>query len=280
MKVIRRGKLCLMLIVLMSMGIFSASAFGEDHTCNNITFDKEWNPSDTPPTATGNYYLTGDVTLTGTWTTPNGTTRLCLNGHKISSSGSYTISVAQNSTLYIYDCQDSGSIENTGTGNAIYAGKSGSTLVIDVGANTKITSTGSNAVYTYASNVTLTIHNGQFEGKDQALLTGSSTSVTIEGGTFTGNTYGAWIRSSGAIEIKGGTFTGNTEGLFYNSSQTNFISGGTFSSEPNAEWLKNGHAALNGTPHQMETAHHISLMIPLRSLILSPLSSSTPSSGW
>jgi hypothetical protein len=51
------------------------------HTHDGITF-QPWTSTTGLPTEAGNYYLTGNVTLTKTWTVP-GTVKLCLNGYGI-----------------------------------------------------------------------------------------------------------------------------------------------------------------------------------------------------
>lgn len=57
------------------------------------------------PTEAGSYYLTGDITLAGTWTVPEGTTSLCLNGHVIYATGvsDNAIEVPQDAKLNLYD---------------------------------------------------------------------------------------------------------------------------------------------------------------------------------
>ena len=68
--------------------ITDAAAPAEEHKHNGVTFTA-WTATDSLPTDVGNYYLTENVTLTETWTVPNGTTSLCLNGKTISASGNY-----------------------------------------------------------------------------------------------------------------------------------------------------------------------------------------------
>ena len=52
------------------------------HQHDGITFE-EWTSADSLPPEAGNYVLTSDVTLSGTWTVPAGETNLCLAGYTI-----------------------------------------------------------------------------------------------------------------------------------------------------------------------------------------------------
>lgn len=92
------------------------------HEHNNVVF----NPlvSFPNPLSAGNYYLTGDVTLTDTITI-NGEVHLCLNGQKITGPADKpAFKVPADSTLKIYNCKgenfsglkDSGGIEVAGGG--------------------------------------------------------------------------------------------------------------------------------------------------------------------
>ncbi len=92
------------------------------HTHNDITYSP-W-VLFTNPLPAGNYYLTGDVTLTDTITI-NGEVHLCLNGQKITGPADKpAFKVPADSTLKIYNCKgenfsglkDSGGIEVAGGG--------------------------------------------------------------------------------------------------------------------------------------------------------------------
>ncbi len=92
------------------------------HTHNDITYSPC--VSFTNPLSAGNYYLTGDVTLTDTITI-NGEVHLCLNGQKITGPADKpAFKVPADSTLKIYNCKgenfsglkDSGGIEVAGGG--------------------------------------------------------------------------------------------------------------------------------------------------------------------
>ena len=81
---------------------------GQIQKHDGITF-LAWTSNNSLPNASGNYYLTRDVTLSGQWTVPTGANvNLCLNGHVIkqSAANSRVIQVTTNATLNIYDCSD------------------------------------------------------------------------------------------------------------------------------------------------------------------------------
>ena len=77
------------------------------HEHNNIDFTA-WTSTTSLPTVAGNYYLTENVMLGNTWTTPTGLVNLCLNGHNIviSSTQNNLINISPSSELSIYDCAD------------------------------------------------------------------------------------------------------------------------------------------------------------------------------
>ncbi len=99
------------------------------HKHNDISFT-EWTETTSLPTDPGNYFLTGDVTLSSGWAIPTGDTTLCLNGYDIIRDGNsaainlYTSEGATKNSLTIYDCQNAGTITHT-------AGKSGSGVTVD-----------------------------------------------------------------------------------------------------------------------------------------------------
>ena len=80
----------------------------------------EWNETTSLPDSGGNYYLTGNVTLSETWKAPSEETSLCLNGHSItcenSSEQGSVIRVPSGVTLTITDCADTPGKITGGTG--------------------------------------------------------------------------------------------------------------------------------------------------------------------
>ena len=93
------------------------------HQHDGITFEK-WTSADSLPTEAGNYVLTSDVTLSGTWTVPAGETNLCLAGYTIRQSGSGSVILLNdaNKKLTVYDDGTTGSItggNTTGDGGGV-----------------------------------------------------------------------------------------------------------------------------------------------------------------
>ena len=80
-----------------------------------------WKGVSSLPTEPGNYYLTTDVTISSTWSVPEGTTNLCLNGHDIikSSNGS-AIYINSGAILNLYnESKNSGTISHSKDSNNI-----------------------------------------------------------------------------------------------------------------------------------------------------------------
>ena len=78
-----------------------AKVYKEAHEHNGVDFE-EWT-SDYSLPASGDFYLTKDVTISST-TTVTGTLNLCLNGHGIKKTGSGSVfSVSSGKTLNVYD---------------------------------------------------------------------------------------------------------------------------------------------------------------------------------
>ena len=200
------------------------------HAHNNITFTP-WTSGNSMPNSSGNYYLTGKVTLTGGWTAPSGEINLCLNGYDITFNSSY-ISVPSGSTLNIYDCQDNGTITGTTYGISISNGNvtvNGGTINAKNDSGIYISGTG-----------TLTVHGGTITSTSAArhgILTGTSSnaSITMDGGTVTTEKAAMtaiYLEGKDTVSINGGTIcndnTTSASGAFYiGSSSQATITGGT-----------------------------------------------------
>ena len=156
-----------------------------------------WDRTDSLPT-TGNYYLTGDITL-GTTNMPHSVTNLSLNlnGYDIKGSTMRMISVSGNSVLNITDFTDDVGVITNKSG----AGHADGVLKINSGA-------------------TFNLYNGKFNGNNNTNQNGGVINVTsggtfnMYGGELSGNTitrgtvYGA--ASDSVIRILGGIITNNT----------------------------------------------------------------------
>ncbi len=205
----------------------------EDHVCNNLPWKRlPEGTTDFSQLANGNYYLTGDVTVTQTVT--NGTDspwkdkklNLCLNGYDISTEAGSVFGYVDLATINICDCtgtQDAqGNWQWDGTITANRVGKTASYGgIINIRANTLVNIYGGNFVgatgakaggifnvchdgfgangLTYASNTDpglftkLTVYNGHFSGG----------SVSGNGGLIN-----AWHTAD--VHIYGGTFSGGS----------------------------------------------------------------------
>ena len=73
------------------------------HIHNDGAAFEPWTDRTSMPSEAGNYYLTHDVTLTGAWDVPSGTTNLCLNGYGITGLNGSAIKNS-GATLNLYDC--------------------------------------------------------------------------------------------------------------------------------------------------------------------------------
>ena len=198
----------------------------EEHKHNDVTFTA-WPATDSLPTTAGNYYLTGNVTLSATWNVP-GETTLCLNGKTISASGTGTyrvITIPESCTLNLYDCKDGGNITGGQVGGVLNKG----TLHMYGG---KISGNGRG---TYGGGVwnegTFIMFGGEISG-NSALYFGGG--VYIGGGIFRmcgGKISGNTNNMGGGVSIYDGTFTVGGDAV---------ISGNTYNGKENNVYLDNG----------------------------------------
>lgn len=173
-----------------------------------------WQQTDSLPDTSGSYYLTGDVTFASGQTLSNDVT-LCVNGHSVTGdvtvTGSFTLtdcgsgSVTGNVTVYgggsftLEDCALSGKIENSGMltvtdGTVTAAGGIGvdnkGTFTMNSGTITAASGTG------VANNGTLTMNGGTVTGCDKGIE--GSGDITVSGKVkISGNTNGNLILPDG-----------------------------------------------------------------------------------
>ncbi len=95
--------LSVILSLAMAVSLLPMVSFAAGHSHGGVTFDA-WSSSSSLP-ASGNYYLTKNVTLNGEWSV-SGTVNLCLNGYVIKQSADNTRVIAVNNggMLNLYDC--------------------------------------------------------------------------------------------------------------------------------------------------------------------------------
>ena len=223
------------------------TAIGDHKTDTQITFTK-WESENSLPTASGNWYLTKNVTLSSTWEPKDGTV-LCLNGHSITANGDFeAIKVSRNATFTLTDCQSSqGSVTHAdnkygrgvevekGTFNLYggsITGNNGETMSPHGGgvyvANGVFNMYGGkisgnrggsyclgSGVYAAYSSSTFNLYSGEISSNN-----GSSGGVEVygtfnmTGGIITGNTAnyggGVEVRGGAAFNMSGGSITNNT----------------------------------------------------------------------
>lgn len=197
-----------LVITLLPSATVDVSADSVPHTHNSITFNA-WERTDSLPSEQGNYYLLHDVTLTGKWSSPVGTTNLCLNGHVITTdnAGDSVIRVDDNALLNLYDCDTTSSHYFTNNNENSSLWKLQSTH----DADTEHTVSGGAISGSKSSTGCIEVHGGTF---------------TMNGGTICGNAGpGISVGSNAAASSISGNFTMNG-GCISNNNNTEYIYGG------------------------------------------------------
>ena len=202
------------------------------HTCNGVTYDKPLDSSFTGGAlASGNYYLTEDITLASDIEINTGSdVKICLNGKNFALSN-YVISYG---TLTLNNC-------DAKSGKLIlsryYYGFSNSVLY----GNAVISSS-------YASNIS---YNGKVSGCvfDNEVRCNDNSMIT-------GGTFNKEVEFHGNSTITGGYFGGTVKG---GSGHTKFIKGGYFKTKPDDSYIADGYAitASGNTnyPYKVVVAH-------------------------
>ena len=198
-------------------GTHTDAGHGDD--CGVTTGWLPWDKADSLP-ASGNYYLTQNVTLT-TEHTVTGNLNLCLNGYVIKQTGNVRVmSLMDKSGSKLTICDCTAYVEN----DTYYAGA--------VTGGNDVTATGGGAIFVRKSN-TLEIFDGRFIGNRTqtaggAILTQAAATVsgvsypagqlTIHNGEFSHNiaVKDTAYKSGGAIYIANGTTLTVHNGIFAN----------------------------------------------------------------
>ena len=177
-----------------------------------------WESSRTLPTTAGDYSLYDNVALSGTWTVPKGTTRLCLEGRSISldaSASGCVIEVPAGATLELFDRDGGNGIITGGKGFDVSNVRLGGGIYVKgefrmyAGTITGNTAASGGGVYVGADG-TFRLNGGKVT-KNTATVSGSGVAVD---GTFsvsgtpsvTGNTMGGgadnvWLASGRTIVV-------------------------------------------------------------------------------
>ena len=211
---------------------------GEGDNEHAITF-QPWNKTDSLPSASdltegkGSYYLTNDVTLSGTWSVPAGEVNLCLNGKTITSTNvnADAIGIGSGATLSLFDEDgDVGSITGiTGSDRSGVRVNGGSFSMY----GGKITGNW-RGVYNEG---TFDLHGGKItENGDESDAAPSGAGVCNFSGTFrmhdgeisdnSTSSNGGGVYNGGTFELRGGKINGNST---TGNGGGVFVNGGAFS---------------------------------------------------
>jgi len=202
------------------------------HTCDGVTYDKPLDSSFTGGAlASGNYYLTEDITLASDIEINTGSdVKICLNGKNCALSN-YVINYG---TLTLNNCDAKNGKLNL---SRYYYGFSNSVLY----GNAVINSS-------YASNIS---YNGKVSGcvfDNEVRCTANS--------MITGGTFNQKVVFDGNSTVTGGYFGGTVEGI---NNHTKFIRGGYFKIKPDDSLIADGYAitASGNTnyPYKVVVAH-------------------------
>ena len=208
--------LCRFLLILAVLAAVAGTTMAADPAaCEHGA----WIGTNSLPTTAGQYYLTGSVTLTETWTAPQGEVVLCLNGCSITfvgESGS-VIQVPANGSLTITDCAEIPGVISGGKaeyGGGIY---SRGPLVLSGGVISGNTAKYGGGIYVESDSLTMaggtvTDNFASLYGGGIYLSRGSS--MTLSGGTIScniardqGDAFGYTKAEGGGVYLDGTTMT-------------------------------------------------------------------------
>lgn len=169
--------------------------------------------SNAKPSVAGNYYLREDLTLSGVWNIPSGTTKLYLNGHKLTGSGSTVISVKNSAELVIYDKKEDDGVITTdyvGNSNIISVSNGGKVSFYNgtiMGGTTGVNVTDGTFEMLYHDDETIN------EFDSQNIITYDA--MLQLGGTITENEYGIKSNNLSNMVFAGGRVSNNIVGGVY-----------------------------------------------------------------
>lgn len=191
-----------------------------EHFHDEIDF-LPWTGATRLPSVPGSYYLCNDVTLSETWTVPEGRVDLCLNGHTIHMAESQrVIKIPDNATLNLYDCRETpgeitGGYDSDGGGGVrvelfgtlnLYGGKI--THNASGGNGGGVVSWGFFHMYGgEISNNSAENGGGVYIGNN----------FTMSGGKISNNKadYGGGVYDNGTFTMTGGEISSNLSALMY-----------------------------------------------------------------
>lgn len=191
--------------------------------CTDSTHEKydytAWTSSDSLPTAGGHYYLTSDVQIVSNAAeiTKDRNIVLCLNGHKITSSGTGVYNVNANANLTICDCKKSGTISLSSPGTSAATGglinvNAGNVRLLGGTFDAANSSALKGGTVYIKSGASLEVAGAKIFGSDYASQGGAvyvenTATLTVSAGTVSGGVVsdaGGTIYTQGTVNITGG----------------------------------------------------------------------------
>ncbi len=151
------------------------------HTHDGITFEP-WTSTNSMPSTAGNYYLTQDLTIHSEWRAPEGTTRICLNGHKITTYEHFLM--VSGTALEIYDEEGGGSMDAVYRVGSMFWVKGGKFVLNGGTINGNVSTAG---IVDVAANATFTMNGGTLTGRAVNRYDACGIRFTGSGGTFNMN---------------------------------------------------------------------------------------------
>ena len=205
------------------------NAVPKPHTHDGITFEP-WTSTNSLPSTAGNYYLTQDLTIYSEWRAPAGTTRICLNGHKITTYEHFLM--VSGTALEIYDEEGGGSVDARYRVGSMFWIKGGKFVLNGGTINGNVSTAG---IVDVAANATFTMNGGTLTGRAVnrsdacgIRFTGTGATFNMNGGEITGlitsggvtnfeinKNINVNINISGSAKIYGNTLTNGTTRNLY-----------------------------------------------------------------
>ena len=186
------------------------------HICNGVTYNNRLDSTFTGGTlASGNYYLTENLTLTSEIRIDrNSTVKICLNGHSITQTANAGI-FASNGTLDVIDCMAAGKLSggkgctSTQAGGCIY--NSGTMTISGITMDGNSAPHGGAASNSGDMQITnCTIANNSANGDGGGISNAGSLTVTNTKITNNNAVNGGGISTIGKLTLSNVTVTGNT----------------------------------------------------------------------
>ena len=205
-----------------------------NHIHDGITFEP-WTSTNSMPSTAGNYYLTQDLTIHSEWRAPEGTTRICLNGHKITTYEHFLM--VSGTELEIYDEEGGGSMDAVYRVGSMFWVKGGKFVLNGGTINGNVSTAG---IVDVAANATFTMNGGTLTGRAVNRYDACGIRFTGSGGTF--NMNGGEI--TGLSTVAGVTYFEKSD-VTVNISGNSKIYGNTLRNGTTRNLYLSGNAAVN-----------------------------------